>query len=598
MTCDVVREGLSLVADGEASDVDPDAVDTHLLTCPECRRFRQDLTDIRQLLRFEAVEHTPDVAPAVLARILRSRARRRRPPWTAVAAAAAVGAVAGAIFVGIGRTPDAPAAAEIPERVLAAQHEMSSLEASVTLIERGARPDQPERRFVGTLAYRAPESLALSLTADDGAHIVLMVDEGTWWAEGERRCTPPALATCASIPTTRVVVNREPFADASPVALDVVAPVASFGRSASPTGLGYRRIDGRRAVGVRVTAGQVAPVLASIDPTRALRELHPADPTDVWLDADHLVVLAVDVRAGAGADRVRWAAARGYQDEPNATILQLDLGDVRVNEPLDEPLADPPPGDVPPFNGGFDDTNALDVPLPGDLPRGMDAYRSGVVRAAAEPGSEIGVRSWTDGRAWLTVRVTRHWPGGRLFGDIGDLVRPVDLGVAGVGYLGEDGTRIGLHADSIDVVVSGSVPTDELRRVAASLGIRGLPVPSDWAEATSSSVADADLDRGLLVPAELEGFESPAVRVDGEIVTIAAAGAGERAFVLVATPGTTLPPPLDPDVVGVEVRSTIGRFSPSRSDLEWVEEGRVYSLRGAGLGLEELMSIAADLEPR
>jgi hypothetical protein len=45
------------------------------------------------------------------------------------------------------------------------------------------------------------------------------------------------------------------------------------------------------------------------------------------------------------------------------------------------------------------------------------------------------------------------------------------------------------------------------------------------------------------------------------------------------------------------VRRADGRWSAERGELEWVEHGRVLDLRSATLSLEELLAVAASLEP-
>jgi hypothetical protein len=49
--------------------------------------------------------------------------------------------------------------------------------------------------------------------------------------------------------------------------------------------------------------------------------------------------------------------------------------------------------------------------------------------------------------------------------------------------------------------------------------------------------------------------------------------------------------------VGVRVRGRDGRWSLGRGELEWVEGHRVLTLRSHTLPLEELLTIAASLEP-
>ncbi|MGH9247344.1 MAG: hypothetical protein ACRD29_24150 [Acidimicrobiales bacterium] len=642
MTCETTRRALSERSDGEVGD--DHEIAAHVLHCPSCQAFEDELVGLRQLLRFEPVDHVPDVVPAVLATIRaeagaeadaeagaragtdaepgtdaeaeaeaeagpRSTRPGVRPSWLAVAAAVAVGALAGALFVGIGRQPNAPAAAEIPERILTAQHGTTSLQADLEVVDHAGPVGGSTRRFTGRLTYEAPESLAVTLADRDGARIDVIFDEDTWWAEGPRRCGPPSqpgvekgdgplVVTCTSIPTRRRVTNREPFADAAPVPLDVVAPVDSFARSDTPITLGTREIGGRDAIGVEVTASQVAPVLAGFDPTGALRDVHPADLVELWLDADHLVPLALTIRAAATDARQRWEAARGYDDEPGAVLLAVTLTNVRINDRVPDAVFRPPAEGAMTMatDGGFRDHENPDAPIPATLPTGLAPHRAGVVRPANGP--EIAVRSWTDGRAWLVVRATRDWTGRRLFGGLGESVRRVDLPGAGVAYVSDDDTRVALHAPDVDIVVTGSLPRRDLLAVAGSLGVRGQSVPDDWSDAATATVDEAVAAGAELVPGDLDGFAAPGVRIDGDTITVSAAGAGERAFSLVSTPGHTLPPPLAPDVVGVRLRWTTGRYSPERGDLEWVEDGRVYSLRSSTLGLAELVAIAEGLERR
>jgi hypothetical protein len=205
----------------------------------------------------------------------------------------------------------------------------------------------------------------------------------------------------------------------------------------------------------------------------------------------------------------------------------------------------------------------------------------------------VSVISFTDGRAWVVVRSTTAWPGGRLFGDPGGVVRRLDLGPAGVAYAAEDGSRVAVHGDSVDLVVAGSLAPADLRRVAASTGVVGKPVPDGWAEAATATFAEARRAvPHLLLPAALRGFGPPAVRVDGESVTVAYAGAGDRAFIVTEAPGRRLLPPLDPDARTVRVRRLDARWSPDRGELEWIEDGLVVTLRSSTLGLGELAGVA------
>jgi hypothetical protein len=633
---------LSAAVDGELAAERAESLDAHLAACPVCADFRDRLAALRQRLRFEPVGTVPDLAPRVLAAIrtggaapaltgvdkqapvsapratLPHRGARRPAPGVGrgrrgrlVPAVAAFlgGVVLGATFIGLGRGgPGQVAMADLPGRVVAAQQALTSLDAEVSLVERGWHPSVPERRFGGRLRYRAPEQLALQLddrtvypsAAWPRSDLDLVVASDRWWARGRRACPVEAQPQCTPpAPRVRLVERREPFADATPVPLDLVTPVRSFTPAGAGASLGGRRVAGRAASGVATSAAQVAPLLSALAPAGAgnLRALHPADRVELWLDEAALVPLALRVTAAGDGERRAWAAAHGYRDRPGEVVLELSLSRVALNRPLRPDAFPPPPAGVPAEDGGFRArANPLAAaPEPAWLPAGFRPHRAGL--AGGPPGPTVAVRTWTDGRAWVKVRSTRDWPGGRLFGDLGELVRPAGVG-AGVAYWSEDGTRVAVHGNGVDLLVAGSLSGPDLARVVASLRVTGRPVPAGWAEAATSTLLEAAAaDPGLRRPHGLAGFAPPAVRVDGATVTLAYAGPGARGFLLVQAPGDRLAPPLDDDPVGVAVRGVAGRWSPGRGELEWVEAGRALTLRSATLSLAELQAIAASLEP-
>src|SRR5215216_416133 len=612
---------LSAAADGELASGRAETLEAHLAGCPACTAFQARLVGLRRQLRFEPVGAVPDVAPRVLETIrspgLRPGRRRRMLP---VAAAFLCGVVLGATFIGLGRGgPGQVAMADLPARVVAAQRTVRSLAADVSLVERGWHPSVPERRFGGRLRYRAPEQLALTLTdrtlypsaAWRRGDLSLVVSGDRWWTSGQRACPAEALPGCAPpTPRVRLVERREPFAEATPVPLDLVTPVRSFTPTGAGTPLGTRRVAGRAAVGVAVPAAQAAPLLAGLAPAGAggLRALYPADRVELWLDEAALVPLAVAVTAAPGDERRAWAAAHGFGDRPGQAVLELTLSRVSLNRPLEPDAFPPPPAGAEVEDAGFRDVapgrpGLAAAPPPGWLPAGFRPYRAGVAggprgRTVTGAGPTVAVRTWTDGRAWVKVRATGDWPGGRLFGDLGQLVRPAGLG-AGVAYWSEDGSRLAVHGEGVDLLVTGSVSGSDLARVAASLPVAGRPVPAGWAEAATSTLPEVvAADRGLRVPRDLRGFAPPAVRADGRTVTLAYAGPGARGFLLVQAPGGRLTPPLDDDPLGVRVRGHDGRWSSGRGELEWVEDYRVLTLRSGTLPLQELLAVAASLEAR
>jgi hypothetical protein len=605
MNCDEAQAGLSLAIDGELPADQSELLGVHVVACPRCTRFNDQLRAIRQGLRFEALGWVPDVAPRVVTAIRGSAppTRRRLSP---LVAAVLGGALVGATFIGVGWGRSTPVAnANLPARVVAAQQALVSVAADLRLVERGWHQGIPERLFTGRLRYRAPESLQVELvdrtpypSADwVRADMELVVTGDRWWMQAPRACPVEGLPECTPRkPVIRLVTRREPFSDATPVPLDLVTPVRSFALAGTPVALGSKRIGGRRAIGILTTVAQIQPLLAGVDPAGNLRGFYPSDRAEVWLDEKALVPLALRVTATASAERDRWAAGRGYHDTPGTVVLELALDHVALNHSASESFPSPPAG------AAAEDDNFIDVPpdssstdpSPSWLPAGFRRYRDGVV--ATGDGPRVVVETWTDGRAWVKVRATRNWPGGRLFGDLGEIVRPITLG-AGVAYASEEGTRIGIHGSGIDVLVTGSLAGADLQRVAGSLGLAGLPVPRGWAEARTATLAQAVAAApALLLPRNLQGFGPPAVRVDGTVVSLAFAGPGTRALLLVEAVGTRLDPPLDGDVQGVRIRGFDGRYTPGRGELEWVEHGRIIGLRSGTLSLDELLAIAQSLE--
>jgi hypothetical protein len=619
--CDDARAAISLRLDGELPDgADVRATEEHADACAECSRFARHADRVRATLRFEAVGAVPDIAPAVLADLEPRQGpgrrvgvgdvghprstRPRRPLVVAAGLAAIAGLAAGAAFVGLGAEPRSPAAADLPDRVLAAQAGIESLDARFQLVERDVTGAQRDGRLEGRLVYEAPESLALTLSdrRSTEADQRLVVNGERWWQSTVRACSPrPDWTGCpdATRRWVRSVRGREPFSESSPVPLELINPVDGFTPAASTlAGLGTRTIAGRRAVGVAVTAAQMGPFLDGLSTGAHLRAVHPGDPVALWLDDEHLVPLEVTVRAASDPGRARWASGRGATDRSGDTVLRFTVTSVTINGPIADDAFATPARMIPDeaLDAGFRQGDGPAGPVPSELPGGFRPYRSGTISGTGGPA--IAVDSWTDGRAWLAVRSTREWPGGRLFGGLGTSVRTVDLGDAGVAYVSDDGRKVALHGDGLDVVVSGSVAPDELRATAASVGVTGLRVPGSWDESATATLAKAaGVVPGLLVAPELDGFGPPAVKIADGMVIQDYAGAGDRGFTLVLSRMSALTPPANGDVVGIEVRGTAGRYSAERGQLEWVEDGTTHGLSSHTLTLAELLALAQSLEP-
>lgn len=383
-----------------------------------------------------------------------------------------------------------------------------------------------------------------------------------------------------------------------------MVPVRSFLRSPEPTALGTRTIDGHDAVGVEVSAAQVAPLLDGLRPAGNLRQFHPSDVVALWLDAQRWTPLQIQVRASDDPDRRTWATNRGYVDEAGDDVLAVTVLDRAGDAGAETEWLVPAPDGGVRRNAGY--VQVVDgVTVPGDLrtdaqgvsvdpsslPAGLGSPSIGAVGLGTD--HETVIQAWSGGRGWVKVASTTGWDGTRLFGDLGSPVRRSTATDGSVTYASLDGTRVGVHTDGLDIVVTGSLDEDALARIAAGLDVRGLPVPADWDEAATESIESAShLLPGLLVPPPESGFAEAAVRAEGSVVTQAYAGAGSRGFVVVEAPGERLPPPLDMDVAGVVVRSVDGRFSAARGELEWIEGDRVHRITSSTLTRVEMLGIA------
>lgn len=604
MRCDLAEALVSAAIDAPLSDHEAAALLRHQQSCAACRAFAERMAVVRQRLRVQPVDDIPDVTGGVRAR-LESQQQRRGVRTNATTTWLRVAAVFIAAFLisGLAVTQLAPApvlAENLGARVLTAQLDVTAMSADVRIVERGWHPAVPEREYAGALHYQAPESLRVRLQDRTRYPSQSWLPNTTDWfvaddvasSTGLRRCPTALQPSCsASGPRTQAWQGRAPFDVDVPAPLDIVVPVVTFAHAGRGGHLGIRTIGGVDALGVRMTAAQATPLLDGILRVGNWREIHHADIADVWLDAMSLTPVAIEVRPAQTTERRLWSAARRLHDPAEQVFLHIELRNVRLNEEAEPPRHPAPPTNAAADAGFVTAPRPRGLLMPAWLPEGTSRHRVG-------RRGDVAVSSWTNGRAWLRIDSTSSWEGRRLFGAIGEIVRPVQLG-SGTAYTDATGNAISIHAAGIDLVVRGSYDADTMLRIAGSIPVSGRVVPAGWVESAAATLAQAEeIDPALLVPEGLEGFVHPAVRVVRRGVTMRYVGAGARAFLLTQAPGAALSPPFDADVVGVVVRGQQGRFTPSRGVLEWVESGRVVALESDSLGLTELLAIAETLRTR
>jgi hypothetical protein len=643
MRCELVERELSARLDGEMDVGSDGPIAEHIETCSRCRAFEAQIHRIHEVARVQPAGPVPDLVPTIMAQVRLERPPRRGvvitlprpgPVWGRHAAAFVAGAVAAALLLGglpmLRRGPSSALASEIPGRVAQASREVAAYRATFLIEERNFHPRVPVRRLTAAVTFRAPEEFRADVRDltryPTGSwprnDIVLAMDGERWLVEGPVTCPREALPACAlEGRERRAVRGREPFDDDTPLPTDVVVPVRTLAGSDRVRVAGEGEILGQPVVIVELPYRDATPLFAYLHAAGSWRPFYPLDLVRVSLDTETWFPLAYEVWPSVTPERRLWSVRNGLPDErPDAPMFRAEARSFEEQVPPDwTPRAtwaatatDQGFRDVP-----FGPLTVAALALPADL-GGLRPYRAGTFALGGRPRDEFLV-SYSKGLTWLKVRQTRRWRLPELFGNIGPLAAPVRLPGGGIGYYepatSSLGRRISIHSPQVDLYLESNLPRGELLRVAGSLPVRAEPVPRRWLvrkwpggvirEQVSLRQAALEAPYLLLPRALPAGFRPWVAQLarEGGRTSVTAYfrrpgteldGVGIR---LHQAPGTPLPPPMDPDVLAVEVRGTIGRYSPVRGELEWVERGVYHSLGGTALDLAGLLRVAASLEP-
>ncbi|MEZ5167247.1 MAG: hypothetical protein R2695_12460 [Acidimicrobiales bacterium] len=223
-------------------------------------------------------------------------------------------------------------ASELEERLHVAPQAIERLDAEVSIVERGAHPDRPERNYTGSLSFRSPEKLHYRVdevsTPPPGwprNDIEVAVDESVAWRAVPKGCPIGEMPTCLRQADVEGLVGRPPFGEGWAAPLDLIVPVETLdGVGASARTVGDRII-------VTTTVARSSRLLELITQQGAFRQFHADDPVEIGLDAATLTLRSVSVRVGTTPARRQWASTWGYDDRPDDVIF-----DVRV-DPIDDP---------------------------------------------------------------------------------------------------------------------------------------------------------------------------------------------------------------------------------------------------------------------
>jgi hypothetical protein len=653
VNCDHAQLILSARMDGERVGArQVEAAAAHAEGCVRCQMFAQRSARIRRSMRIRAAESVPDLVEPIMVAVARERIRpaslapvidgwivsrrgsrhafrrprHRRPMTLAPAVAAAIaGLIVGSLVVGgpwqLGANRPI-AAATVVRNVRNAAPALQAFQGTYTIHEFGLSPEIPERLLEMDLAFLSPQRFRLEV--DDRTHypssswtptdLLFIEDVTTSFTSGPSGC--PGDLPEGVCPRTRATTARlSEYSAAAPVPADLVLPVATFGSARGLQVLDRERFDGRDAVLLRLSFERAAPMFPFLRIGGTWRPFFDRDKVLLWLDAGSWLPLRMAVYPSRSRERREWELRYGRAVEsPDAPIL-----DVRMESMSEEP---PDvsifriPGAPAPVRHRLDDLPArigYAPATPGDA-GGLELV-SIVLPKGSAPVTPRSLLVYTQGLDYLKIAERRDWKGPGPFGPVDGVAQQVSLPGGGVAYYepaGEGyGRRLAIHTPTADLFLETNLPRQRLLTIASSLPVHGQALPSSWRRLGSPDVkverigvAQALAKAGL--PASL-----PERLPDGYIVASA-----ELSKVGTAIEGVTLylrqldmdaagepltlhvereiglPPPSSSAQSRIRFGGIEGRWTPNRSQLEWVDRGAYHSLQGE-LGLRALLEIAS-----
>jgi hypothetical protein len=653
VNCEHAQLLLSAGMDGERVGArQADAAASHAEGCARCRDFTRRAARIRSSVRIRAAEPVPDPVEPIMAAVARERIRpslapptdgrttsrrlsrrprhrRRVSPAPAVAAAIA-GMVVGSMLVGgpWERRANRPiAAATVVRNVRSAAPAMDAFRGSYTIHEFGLSPAVPERVLRMDVAFLSPQRFRLEI--DDRTRYpsrswtptdLLYIENVTaTFTSGPSGC--PGDLAAGVCPRTRATVTRlSEYSAAAPLPADLVLPVATFGSSRGVDVLGGGRIDGRDAVRLRLSFDRASPMFPFLRIGGTWRPFFDRDRVLLWLDAESWLPLRTTVYPSRSRERREWELRYGRAVEsPEAPILDVRIASVAAEVP-----------DASVFR--IPGARATEQPRLADVPArigyapatpvdagGLELV-SIVLPTADAPVTPSSLLVYAEGLDYLRVAERRDWSGPGPFGPVDGLAQEIPLADGGVAYYepaGEGfGRRLAIHAPNADVFLETNLPRQRLLAIAASLPVSGRPLPSAWRDQGSRGVdverigvadalATAGLPRSLLdrlpegyvvASAELArtGPRVEAVTLHLRQLDLDVAG---EPLTLHVEPATALPPTSSSAQSRIRFAGVEGRWTPSRSQLEWVDRNGYHSLEGE-LGLRALLAIATAIAGR
>jgi hypothetical protein len=592
MRCEDVRLELSARLDGEI-DADTDALLTaHLEGCAECRAHEEGLRKVKRAVALQAAPPVRDVASSVMARISRDVATRRRERRsmlrTAVAAAVVTALVmSGAMLPFRTGSDDVAVASEITRAVQSAATEITSYHATFDITERGWNEDVPERRFAAEIWFESPEHLRMEVhdqTRYPGPgwptnDATLIAGPDDWWLRETASCPAAALPGCGvpPKPEVRALEHRQPFDGSTVLPTDLILPLETLAESKGLVVSGREIVGGRDAHHVVLQRWQAAPLIDSLQVAGTWHEFSPTARVDLWLDARTWFPLRFTVRGDGGALTVKTTTLQQPQTIPEETFHAPSSGVAR--------------------DGGFHEGTEPGDALPAYL-AGLRHYRSGETRDGQV------VDSFVDGMSWLKV-VSDRASAPTLATFTSELVRFDDNRFA---YYSPSSDALRRTVEILGaerrVRIESNLPRDELLEVARSVPVDGRSFEALRTDDGTITRVDAGEVASLDYAAEPsylpEGFRLSSAFVstsaDGEQLDAyyrrSESGAAMGEIRITQITDVEIMPPSSEDLVSIRFGDIAARWSPLRSELEWLAEDTYRAVDVPGFDLDTAVRIA------
>lgn len=600
-TCETLRVDISARLDGELDESRARELDEHLEGCAACRDYEARMRSVRRAMRVRSAEPVPDLTAAIMQRVEGQRARLdRRRDWVSGARVAAVAAVVAALLVFAtsvpftDRQPESAVASQIVRQVRAAAEELTSYQATFSILERGFTPGVGRRRFTAQVGYDAPERFRLTVRDDTtypdprwpANDISLIANPSRWWIEQPRTCPVEVLLEC-SVPqgtSERTVVTRQPFDGTSTLPTDIIVPLETMASSGDFDVLGYDRIAGRPAVKVFMPFREAVPLVTALQPGGLWRAYHPADPVEIWLDEQTWFPLRFQVSADASTERAKWAELHDYRDEPGDTLLNVTARRFSQRSLSRDRFKPPTDGTI--RFGEFKSLDRLGAEWPEpEYTAGLDPYRFGKT-----PDGRV-VMSWAAGMTWLKATGARTSQRSSVLPASAEQVRLLG---GGWGYY-QPGTetikrRLDFFFADGHVHLESNLSRDELIRVASSFGVVGERLDPVIERSGETTVERVSVERALDFdfvnsPTYLpDGYRPSAALAtrsgeDGRSVTTyyrrPEAEYGGDGIRITQSPSIKVLAPSGELADVLSLNGVEARWFPERGQLEWIE-GHVY----------------------